>query len=210
MTRASFAAMNDLDKRAIGPYYEVAPRKDIDAFMRGENEDQDTDDDEDENRGDEHVHDVDTETKTDGSTMEKLQHSIVKLLLQLFIFVDAYETTKLRNDVMSSMPTLRTEAEIWPEFDLVSEASQDLPTSSAFCRYRVLSTALFWDGAEPSKPEERPMLSLCPADFLLGVVKVHSARRFNSTGDKPLNKALDKCCGIHDHANNLEKEKCEA
>jgi hypothetical protein len=131
-------------------------------------------------------------------------------LLELYILADAYETTALRNDILSTLQMLSDRAGLWPGFRIVPSAFERLSASSTFCQYLIKSAAMNWNGTD-SDPEVAETIPSLPKVFAIAVMKINTCRAYwdDSKMTERLQKDLVERCTFHEHASEEEKATCK-
>jgi hypothetical protein len=160
---------------------------------------------------DERTKTAEDKDQAEGSSKSYLADGIVNCLLDLFVFADSYETTALRNHIMTALRTFcsLSDANLWPGLRVVPLAFELLPESSTFCQYFIDATAYYWNGTDPDPQDGRVDMSALPAEFTLAVCRINCARCFDDTGDTELSDKLWDPCAYHEHASEQLKKDCE-
>jgi hypothetical protein len=131
-------------------------------------------------------------------------------LLELYILADAYETTALRNDILSALNFMSDRVGLWPGFPIVPAAFERLSASSKFCQYLIKSTAMNWNGTD-SDPEIAGTIMSLPKVFIVAVMKINTYRAYQNDTESMarLQKALAGRCTFHEHASPEDKAICK-
>jgi len=135
---------------------------------------------------------------------ENIVDDLIHRLIDLYIFADAYESVKLRNDIMTVFTALLLRNEHYPGFDSAAVMFRRLPSSSTLCQWTIKCTALFWDGYAHSSED----LEALPRDFISQLMVLIAQRRTDQTEHSVLEEELEQPCNFHEHINEEEKEDC--
>ncbi|KAI4663655.1 uncharacterized protein J4E78_004071 [Alternaria triticimaculans] len=144
---------------------------------------------------------------------EWLDNYLLLLLsfLRLYIFADKYDVPQLRDDVLTALIAQSTTWSWWPgpQKKLIKFTYANLPPSSKFTRFLVLSTAYTWFW-RPEDCSATKLRALKEANedlaFDVAVVQIQRLKDEKSSKDMPsrLKDALPNSCALHDHLHNAE------
>jgi len=133
--------------------------------------------------------------------------------LRLYIFADKYNVPQLRDDVLTAMIAQSNAWNWWPDIDreLLDFAYANLPPSSKFIRFLVLSTAYCWlsEAGSCSATRVRTMMDM-NEEFAFEVIVVQNQMLKNtrSSGGLPLwlEDAVPDSCTLHEHLGQDAKQ----
>ncbi|KAF2637680.1 hypothetical protein P280DRAFT_94140 [Massarina eburnea CBS 473.64] len=170
--------------------------------------------------------DSDTGEPVTGMVQEEERRAydrVVDCLIDLYIFADAYETRRLRNDVMSMLLFLDLQGYqylhndshgcivgslLYPRFRHVIKAYDNLPDSSSMCRYILHTMAYNWH-PDADVPEDVPACEL-PTYFLAHMMMICVRRQWSEEVTRTLLQDVFDTCLYHEHDSVEEKDACEA
>jgi len=126
--------------------------------------------------------------------------------LRLYVFADKYDVPQLRDDVLTAVVAQSISWDWWPDLEqgVIEFAYANLPSSSKFIRFLVISTAFVWlSQDENCSANKLRMLKEKNEDFAFEVMIVQNQRFRNekSSDGMPLwlEEALSNSCVLHEH-----------
>jgi len=126
--------------------------------------------------------------------------------LRLYVFADKYNVPQLRDDVLTAVVSLSFSWNWWPHLEqgVIEFAYANLPSSSKFIRFLVISTAFVWLSQDGNCSADRlRMLKEMNEDFAFEVMVVQNQRfRDEKSSDGMplwLDDALSNSCVLHEH-----------
>ncbi|KAF2866285.1 hypothetical protein BDV95DRAFT_505327 [Massariosphaeria phaeospora] len=129
-----------------------------------------------------------------------LEGFLERRFIALYVFAHRYDIPKLRRAVILAWQTNDEILQSMPDHSNVIAAYEDLPPSSALCRYFLDMYSVYWN---PDKDNERtiPLRSQLPQAFLFELVTTLAK------GERP--KTEKDWCEFHEHDDEAERKACQ-